>query len=428
MTNSNILINLVVPFFFFFMMFFSPLVLNQYVYYAFGMLLFFFVITQSHRNLFTRSLLLSLLIFSSFLLYFGLRSTLSLDKDMLKRMATVAMFIGTFVLNYILVKSFLLKNTTLVRDRLLKFIAVMFNVIAFYCLIEYALKFNPLFNWMFNADYQRYYSINRGYELYRVSGPMQHPIVMGNFLVVGTFLNFALFSHLKKNIYVVFALLNAAALFVTFSRSSYIALAAGAIAFLAFSFGQKRNIRVPRISMPKVIAFIFIAVALILVMSLVQMDGKSLIASIAERFSGASGTASVAQRSGGIKYVLDMMLHSNLLNFLIGHGYGMLSWDMRENNTSIFLSEFFIIDNQYFTFFYEFGILGIIVLFAGIVSILRKTFMNRQIDHSPLLRFTLAAFVAIMVNIVFYEGAYWTSIAFLLSFVLALNTNLLRRN
>ncbi|EFM08465.1 hypothetical protein PaecuDRAFT_4758 [Paenibacillus curdlanolyticus YK9] len=420
--QSNALIHIFVPAFILFMMFLSPLVLNKNVYYAFEILIGFVVLSQSYRTLSIRTAGLILAMITSFAVYTQLNIVYHINKILVLNMATVAMFIGVFVLNYILIKAYLMKNSLSRNVNLLKFVGILFNIISIYCLFEYLMKFNPVFSQFFNADYHRYYSIKRGYELYRVSGPMQHPIVMGNFLIIGALLNYYLFNQLRKNLYALFMLVNVAALFLTFSRSSYIALGAGILTYLLFATRNKDNKEKSKIPMPRAIAITFSIPVILLIMMSVNTGDGSLWSTIVDRFSNAEGTASVEQRSGGIQYVLDLMFHSKPLNLLIGHGYGMISWNMRQEGTSIVLNNFYIIDNQYFTFFYEFGIVGMFILFAGIVHIIKRSFKHLNTGNVNILKFTAASFVAIMVNIIFYEGAYWTSIAFLLSFILALNT------
>lgn len=424
--KPNRLINLYVPLITFFIFYFSPFVLNKDVQTMVITSIIFFLLTQSIRALTNRTFLILSLIGLAFIVYVGTHSLPTLDMSYVKNMITFAEFFFFLTINYVMCKGFFERNTDEAISKYTTYLAVILNLIAFYCVYEYYLKFNPVFSSFFSEDYQRYYSIDRSYELYRVSGTMQHPIVMGTFLAVGTLLNLMKFSEKKKLIYIIFSLISALSLFLTFSRSSYIALIVGFIALALFRTRKKRdNIRIPIVT--AIIATFSVAVVTIASLTF-TVNGKPAAVTLFERFASSQGAASMEQRTGGISYVLKSMLSSDPLSLLFGHGFGSLSFGMREANSSIFLSDFYIIDNQYFTFLYEYGVVGFVLLLGLMYYFSKRNISHKFIDEKLKLvaKYSFAMTVIIGTNIFFYEGIHWTSIAFLLSLLLALNFYVIR--
>lgn len=421
-THVNKLILLYTPVFTCFMMFFSPLVLSKHVVNVLAISIAMLVLTKSIRVIDKKVALVAYLLITSI----GIYAAFDHNSVYLKSMELNGMFLSFIIANYVLVRSFFERADDKLKDRFLVGFGIAFNVLAAYCLIEYKLRFNPVFSGFFSGTYTDYYSTEHlKAVMYRVSGSLQHPIVAGNFLAVGALLNYYLFEKHRNKLFLLGAVLNTAALFFTFSRSSYIALVVGALTYFLFRErdrkreGKKKALVITK---GRMTAITFSALAVVLGMSFLKLDHLNIWTFIYERFINAKDEASLYQRTGGVKFVWDAMMHSNIVQFLIGHGFGGLSYDLRQENTSIYLQDFFIIDNQYFTLLYEIGLIGIIGVLTFIGFWIKKNAVVLLKKSDPLVRFGFAAVVTILVNIYFYEGLYWTSIGFLLSTVLAINS------
>lgn len=423
--TANKLILFYVPAVFFFMMFFSPLVLLKNVQYIFVMHLAFVFLAQSYRDMSKKFVVSSYIIVSAYVIYVG-----ASNQAFWKTLTGQWMFIAFFVMTLLLLHSYFKKLSLEQIQSFLKFVAVLFNILALYCLAEYYMKFNPLFSSFFAQAYTSFYSAEHiDLTTYRVSGSMQHPIVMGNFLAVGAIFNYALFNLFKKKVYLIFTIISGGALFFTFSRSSYFAVIGGLLAYALFEMVHKRGERKPKqkkITKARM-AFISLFVPLALIMFLtVHIGEQTFLQVIIERFSfdSAGEESSILQRTGGIKYVIDQMIASPPLQLLIGHGFGSVGYDMRAENTTIYLSNFYIIDNQYFTFFYEIGLVGMLALICTIGYVLSKFLRTRfaTTEAQTMGKFAFAGFVVILINIFFYEGFYWSNTNFLLAFVLAIGS------
>lgn len=420
--QTNRLILLYVPIFSFFMMFFSPLTLSKHVVNVLALSLAVMVLSKSIRILDQKVAFVAYSLVTSIVVY----ASMNHGSVYLKSLELNGMFLASFIANYVLMCAFFTRADERLKERFLVGLGIVFNILAVYCLFEYKMRFNPVFSAFFSGTYTDYYSIEHlQATMYRVSGAMQHPIVMGNFLVIGALLNFYLFDRFRNKLFILGAVLNVGALFFTFSRSSYLALVAGVITYFLFrERDRNREDKKKTLVIPKgrMVAISFGALVAVVGMSVLKLDHMNIWTFIYERFINAKDEASLHQRTGGVKFVWDAMMHSDTIQFLIGHGFGGLSFVLRQNETSIYLKDFYIIDNQYFTLLYEIGVVGIIVLLGIVALWVKKNAVSLIRKSDPLVRFSFAAAVAILINIYFYEGLYWTSIGFLFSMMLAINS------
>lgn len=418
MTVYNINSKIYIIFFTAFMIFFSPLVLSKNVYLVLIPHLLYFVIFRNYKFMNKKIVLISYFVYIFFFLY-----SFNADKEFIKRMILIIFLITFFIINFINFKAFFMRNSYKENIRYLTLLINLLNIIAIYCIFEYFMKFNPLFHVFFEEPYSNYYSQRHDDLYYRVSGAMQHPIVMGNFLVVNIFFNYMIYKISKRKIYIVTSIINMLALFFTFSRSSYLSFVISLFFYSILSLIENYNVKyLKKKSLWLFIVVILIIINILIIVTSLSLDGKTIYEVIVNRFINLFNEPSLYQRSSGIQFVIDTMYrYSHLINFFFGYGYGSLSYTLRNQNISLYLTDFYVIDNQYFTFFYEIGFIGLFLLLFGVLMIFIKTikliFLTK--GKSILLKFVLVTFLSILLNIIFYEGFYWTSINFILSFILA---------
>lgn len=412
--------------FYAFFMFFSPLVLNskliilvftQLVILA-GAVVFYKTIDYSMVTLF--ALLVADLIIQLLISVFSN----GIDVPLWMRMIKAFVFY-VFVIISVLVNLIYFRQHSINRNfRLHRFIVSMLNLVAVYCIAEYFFKYNPLFGRFFSGAYHQYYSVRHADFFYRVSGTMQHPIVMGSFLLVNVILNFGLYARDKKIWPLLFPLINLAALFLTFSRGSYLALAVAALFYFLINITARHRLPVylSRAYLVK-IAAVLAAIAALLFAA--YLKGFNVIGTIASRFlqlgTGAGGI-SLYQRLNGFHFVMNSMFHkASFFQLLFGNGVGSLAFTLKTNSISLYAPGLYVVDNQYLTLFYEFGLVGI--CFFPYIIIRLFLFCLKTIaaagETSVDLEIFLTAFLGLFINLAFYDGFYWSNVLVLLGYLAA---------
>jgi hypothetical protein len=346
-----------------------------------------------------------------------------IDMSLWVRMVKAFIFY-TFLMISILININFFRNQSVGNNfKIHRLFVFLLNIVAVYCIIEYFLKYNPVFYRFFASQYHDYYSVKHEGLFYRVSGTMQHPIVMGNFLLVNVLFNFGLYLRDKKIWSLVFTVINLIALFMTFSRGSYLALAISILFYLIINIAIRHKLAI-YLSKRYLKKVLIVSSAFILILFALNFKGINLIGLIYSRFTALgtnSGWASLYQRLNGFHFVMNSMLHkSNVFEFIFGNGFGSLAYTLKTNNVSLFLPGLYVVDNQYLTMFYEFGLIGICFFFYIVVKLfitcLKKIVINKNGFD---LQIFLTAFLAILINLAFYDGFYWSSILILLSYTVA---------
>lgn len=305
------------------------------------------------------------------------------------------------------------------RERLLKVLVLLGTLISLYCLFEYILQRNILF-----TNYFEDKNMTNGFNpYYRVSGTLNHPIPMSTFSMTISLLSFYL-AKLENNRKYYFSLIfNLLAMLLTFTRSAIIVaigiflLYITLIIFNLVRVNKKTSLRKILRNTIKSVLIIFFLVFLV---NFIKIGNLSLFELIKNRFLEITTTqdsGSFYQRYYGIQFVSNEMFNdSTVSEFLIGHGFGRLNFDLRYNDKTIYGENFYLIDNQYFTLFYNIGFLGIIIVVLLIVVFIFKYFSvtfyksnNFSRDIVPFI-----TVIGILLHMFFYEGlTYITTVLML---------------
>jgi O-antigen ligase len=100
------------------------------------------------------------------------------------------------------------------------------------------------------------------------------------------------------------------------------------------------------------------------------------------------------------------MFNNGISNLLFGNGCGSVKEFMM--NHFVYITGFATTDNQYVSFFYEFGLIGVSLYIFIVVSSIVKFFKNNDIlDISNL---SILCFLSISVSMFFYESYGWIDV------------------
>jgi hypothetical protein len=116
------------------------------------------------------------------------------------------------------------------------------------------------------------------------------------------------------------------------------------------------------------------------------------------------------QRLGTIKEIVNYMLNNGVANFLLGNGFRTVESFMQSH--TVVISGFTTTDNQYMSFFYEFGFLSLILYVVMIILTIIKILKNNNLRYMNCLSSYI--FLSISINMFFYESFGWTDMFILL--------------
>ncbi|MFJ7747981.1 hypothetical protein [Peribacillus sp. NPDC097295] len=311
------------------------------------------------------------------------------------------------------------------KIRILKLMVVLGTIVSLYCFFEYILQRN-----LFFQNYFSYKNEIDGFNpYYRVSGTLYHPIPMSTFSMVIMYISYYLGQHEKKIKYYIYSFINLGAVFLTFSRSTLIAIAASFFIYKliigACSIIKNREMSISK-SVFKLLRFTIIITITFCLVNYIKIGGNSIYELIVNRFLAITTTedsGSFYQRYYGMEFVIDEMVNnSNPIKFLFGNGYGRLTYNLESMGTTIYGDNFYLIDNQYFTLLYNIGFVG--VLLIGLIVVYRifthikKIYLNSQDVKRDIIPFI--CLISILIHLFFYEGLTYITTTFTLSFTLSL--------
>ncbi|WP_150131727.1 O-antigen polymerase [Clostridium sp. JN-1] len=234
-----------------------------------------------------------------------------------------------------------------------------------------------------------------------------HPIVYGSFLVVLFWCNRYIINNKIKYILQINVIIN---LYYTKSRSAWIAIGITLFIYYLKAFFIKIKNNNIKFTYKKVITLILTCIVLIFILLIFSKDINNILNQIAERFITATkdsyNDASRLQRLGTIKIVNNYMFNNGISNLLFGNGCGSVKEFMM--NHFVYITGFATTDNQYVSFFYEFGLIGVSLYIFIVVSSIVKFFKNNDIlDISNL---SILCFLSISVSMFFYESYGWIDV------------------
>lgn len=319
-------------------------------------------------------------------------------------------------------------------SKFIKFTALLGNILTIYCIIERFMQRNVLYSKIFGEKYSYMYSDlsnNFFYNqlgVYRISGSMEHPIVIANALLFFSFLNIFIYLKMKKKIHLLFSILNLLAIIFTESRSAYISYAIGIVLFawiylrkvlIKSKLGKEKKFN-------KLIKFIVIIIIIFIFINKFKLNGMIISEYIKQRFLqilNNNDSGSYYQRVGSINFILDYMKNeTQIFKLFLGNGFGRLANYLKGNQIAFVRNGFYVVDNQYITLIYDIGILNftlLIIWFLKKIIVYLKALI--KIDNFSIdLIIPLILVVAISINIFFYDAFTWISSIVLIGYSLAL--------
>lgn len=244
---------------------------------------------------------------------------------------------------------------------------------------------------------------------FRVYSIFMHPIIYGTFLVILFWSN----TFIIKNKYIKFILqiIVVINLFLTKSRSAWVAfiitLLIWYLRFIIYKF-KKYGFKITYKRVYEICLIVFLmAVSIIIFRNYISDFTTHISNEIYEKVITITnddyGDISRLQRLGTIEAINTYMISNGPTNFLFGNGVGTVGDFMADN--VIVLQNFTTTDNQYSTFFYEFGFIGILLYMSIVVFSIIK-FLKNDIFHIQ--NISILCFLVMSISIFFFEfGTKW---------------------
>ena len=298
----------------------------------------------------------------------------------------------------------------------LKFIEIYRDFFAFCSIlgiIEIITKRSLFVNWMTSSNSIELFNtfgFNSG--LYRVTLFFYHPIYYGILLTI--FLIFIMLKPYKsKVLQYLFVFLGIINLIYTQSRSSWIALVCCLLFLLLRNFKQVNKIQI-NLLIRSFYFIIGIILTLFIVINLFPQLTSNLLNIFSSRIGEVTNNTTNARTANWA-----LVQYSNTIFLkLFGGGDGFATTMLHLHPQ--FMGWTQAVDNQYLTFYMDYGILGIALFLMFILNIF-KTFMSTE-DRSKLV--ISLAIMAIFISAFFYEVYFQNEVNNLLFILICLlNSN-----
>ncbi|WP_445506784.1 O-antigen ligase family protein [Niallia sp. 03190] len=257
-----------------------------------------------------------------------------------------------------------------------------------------------------------------GTSSFRTISVFGHPILFGLFLIFAFVCNlFLLKSGMWKYLLQVIVVLN---IYSTGSRSSWIAFSLVLMLLLVlklFSF-KKINVKITRKNILSMyLSFCIILTGIGFLIINISTIANTIMTRFGDSLSNNSTDISNLQRTGAIELIMHNISESSLLHQLFGNGMFSVSNFML--NHPIIIKNFASTDNQYLTWLYEYGILGLLLMIIWIISLLLTNIVKHPTTKYNKICFYLL--IVVSLELYFFEGigAAWTDLSILIGFSVA---------
>lgn len=267
------------------------------------------------------------------------------------------------------------------------------------CILQFFLKKNLFLDLLgFSGKYDS--------SMGRVSGLTTHPIPAAFFALVVLLLSLLFYRVRGQKKYVFYGFIALCGIILTQSRSAYLFLV---IAVLLYMLIQVFFIK-KKTSKKRVVGFISLIIFGCVLVIYSFLTRGFLYESIFGRFLQLGDVAmagSLLQRVGSMDFILNYLGSSIFrLSTWCGHGFGGLYYYLISHDIWFVKPNYYLVDNQYISFIYDIGIVGIVVLLfwatRQVVEYLDIYFKTRnanvEISIIPLLMF-----LSILFMIFFFE-------------------------
>jgi hypothetical protein len=293
----------------------------------------------------------------------------------------------------------------------LKYLGDILNIVNIYEIISK----RSIFYSLINNDSKYWQIAYFNTDLFRTFSVFIHPIVYSVFLVCLFWINIYLKKQNKfyRYISIILILIN---LYFTKSRSSWIAFFITIFIYKSIDILTKIRSKKFCIKNSKILKY-FVGIVLIIIFSLIFKNYIIMIFdSIYSRFIIATSDSyqdgSRIQRLGTINLISSYMFKSGIINLMFGSGFGTVQNFMV--NHTVLISGFTTTDNQYLSFFYEFGLFGLLTyLIVVLLAIVKLVFIDNKRSLDSL---NVYIFLSISISMFFFESYGWTDIFIILLF------------
>ena len=307
-------------------------------------------------------------------------------------------------------------------DFAIKIVVWLMGLMAFYGIYEGVTQSNPLFLRFFSEDALIDYK-NSFLYTYNAVGSMEESLIFAMLLSMGSI--FILILGDKRNkylLYIVFGI----AMFFTNKRSALLMWTLVYIIFELLDAWLISNKRKYAIRLLKIMFSIIIG---ILVLSIVKINGNTILSLVASKFTGlfSEVSRSYMKRYGALIIALELILQKNsIFGFLFGNGLSSLVGNFVANRRTITDLNFYVIDNQYITSWYDSGFVFLFLCVftcAHFIIELVKVVRDKNIEVS--LRKKSLVLLIGMILVMFYsfiiDVLTWYQPIFIISFIIALS-------
>lgn len=290
-------------------------------------------------------------ILTALIFYIILITLINISQSNVSYIFRIVLTVGLGIqIKYIFGESYIQKG--LIRINRLMIILNIYGIIEFITKQNYFLDF-------YQDETFKNYAIWFTNETYRTSNMFGHAIVYATILLILFWINIYLEKNNRIRIFnTCIILFN---IYATKSRSIWIALAitVGIYLIKRYIKGRKSTKKNERRNN-------YLSICIGILFSVIMISSKlvrKIIENITQRFMEIytnSNDISAAQRLGTIQNIGEIMYSSGIFRFIFGYGAGSSVNIMLL--TTVIINGFTTTDNQYISFFIDFGIIGIMML------------------------------------------------------------------
>ena len=307
-------------------------------------------------------------------------------------------------------------------DFAIKIVVWLMGLMAFYGIYEGVTQNNPLFLRFFSENALTDYK-NSFLYTYNTVGSMEESLIFAMLLSMNSI--FILMMGNKRNkylLYIVFGI----AMFFTNKRSALLMWILVYVIYEVLDAWFISNKRTYAVRLFKIMVGIAIG---IFILSIVKIKGNTILSLVTGKFTGlfSEDSRSYMQRYGALIIALELILQKNsIFGFLFGNGLSSLVGNFVTNRRTITDLNFYVIDNQYITSWYDSGFVFLILcvfICVHFIIELTKIIGDKHIEIS--LRKKSLVLLIGMILVMFYsfiiDVLTWYQPIFIISFIIALS-------
>lgn len=307
-------------------------------------------------------------------------------------------------------------------DFAIKIVVWLMGLMAFYGIYEGVTQNNPLFLRFFSENALTDYK-NSFLYTYNTVGSMEESLIFAMLLSMSSI--FILMMGNKRNkylLYIVFGI----AMFFTNKRSALLMWILVYVIYEVLDAWFISNKRTYAVRLFKIMFGIAIG---IFILSIVKIKGNTILSLVTGKFTGlfSEDSRSYMQRYGALIIALELILQKNsIFGFLFGNGLSSLVGNFVTNRRTITDLNFYVIDNQYITSWYDSGFVFLILcvfICVHFIIELTKIIGDKHIEIS--LRKKSLVLLIGMILVMFYsfiiDVLTWYQPIFIISFIIALS-------